>query len=48
MKEKKKDKDIVKDAIGDPAFYNDQIAANREPVKATMDNKKNAKSKNGL
>lgn len=43
MKEKKKDKDIVKDAIGDPAFYNDQIAANREPVKKMMEDKKGHK-----
>lgn len=40
MKEKMKDKKAVKDAIGDPAFYNDQIDANKEPVKAAMDKKK--------
>lgn len=44
MKEKKKDKDIVKDAIGDPAFYNDQIGENKEPVKANMESKKRDKS----
>ncbi|MGE4284481.1 MAG: hypothetical protein AB7G87_12315 [Clostridia bacterium] len=48
MKEKKKDKDIVKDAIGDPAFYNDQIDENKEPMKAVMENKKDDKTKNSL
>ncbi|HEX3029041.1 MAG TPA: hypothetical protein VHT34_07025 [Clostridia bacterium] len=45
MKEKKKDQDIVKDAVGDPAFYNDQIGSNKEPQKANMDRRKGEKSK---
>lgn len=45
MKEKKKDKNIVNDPIGDPTFYNDQIGDNKEPVKANMDKKKGRSSK---
>lgn len=45
MKEKKKDRSIVKEAIGDPAFYNDQIDKNNEPVKAGYERKKGSKSK---
>ena len=41
MKEKKRDKSIVKEAIGDPAFYNDQIGENKEPMKAVIESKKN-------
>lgn len=44
MKEKKSDKKIVKEAAGDPAFYNDQITVNKEPLKAVMDRKKDVKS----
>lgn len=43
MDEKKRDKNIVKEAIGDPAFYNDQISADKEPVKANYDKKKEKK-----
>lgn len=48
MKDKKKDKKLVGDAIGDPAFYNDQIGENKEPIKATMEKKKGNKCKSGL
>lgn len=48
MKEKKKDRDIVKDAIGDPAFYNDQIDKDRNPAKTLYDNKKGDKRKPGI
>ena len=48
MKEKKRDKSIVKEAIGDPAFYNDQINEKNEPVRAIMENKKGGKNNNGL
>lgn len=49
MKEQKRDKKIVKEAIGDPAFYNDQIGKNKEPVKKNMDAKsKGGKCDNGL
>ncbi len=48
MKEKKRDKVIVKETAGDPAFYNDQIDKNKEPIKAAMENKKENKRKNGL
>ncbi len=40
MSEKKRDKNIVKDTIGDPAFYNDQIDNKKEPMKKSMDTKK--------
>lgn len=40
MKEKMRDKGIVKEAVGDPAFYNDQIDKNKEPVKARPEYKK--------
>jgi len=43
MKEKKRDKSIVKEAIGDPAFYNDQIDESKEPLKKTMEGKKSKK-----
>lgn len=43
MKEKKKDKKFVVDAIGDPAFYNDQIDSNKEPIKTSMEKKKGHK-----
>lgn len=45
MKEKKRNKDITKDPIGDPAFYNDQIGENKEPIKQIMDKKKSVKGK---
>lgn len=45
MKEKKKDKSIVNDAIGDPAFYNDQIGENAVPAKEITDKKKCSKCK---
>lgn len=45
MDEKKRDKSVVKEAIGDPAFYNDQISADKEPVKAKYDKKKDKKLK---
>lgn len=48
MKEKKRDKSIVKEAIGDPAFYNDQIGENFVPGKTITDKKKGDKSKNNL
>lgn len=48
MKEKKKDRDIVKDAVGDPAFYNDQIGENKEPFKKNMEERKSKKGKGGL
>ncbi|MDP4093859.1 MAG: hypothetical protein Q8920_10905 [Bacillota bacterium] len=40
MDKKMRDKNIVKDPIGDPAFYNDQIDRKKEPVKADYDKKK--------
>ena len=43
MKEKKRDKSIAKEAIGDPAFYNDKIGKNKEPVKANLERKKGKK-----
>ncbi|MCX8128882.1 MAG: hypothetical protein N3I35_02135 [Clostridia bacterium] len=45
MKEKKRDKDLVKEAVGDPAFYNDQIGKDKEPFKETMEKKKGNKFK---
>jgi len=45
MKEKKKDKKFVVDAVGDPAFYNDQINSDKEPVKAAMNKKRENKGK---
>lgn len=35
-----KDKSIVKDAVKDPNFYNDQIGDNNKPQRANMENKK--------
>ena len=40
MKEKKRNRDITKEAIGDPAFYNDQIDETKEPVKARPEYKR--------
>ncbi len=40
MKEKMRDKGIVKEAVGDPAFYNDQIDKSKEPVKARPEYRK--------
>ncbi|NLL05812.1 MAG: hypothetical protein GX270_08510 [Clostridiaceae bacterium] len=48
MKEKKKDKKFVIDAIGDPAFYNDQTDENKEPIKSAMEKKKGRKNKTKL
>lgn len=48
MKAQKKDKNIVKEAIGDPAFYNDQIGENKKPGKTISEKKKGGKCKNGL
>lgn len=47
MKTDKRDKGAVKEAIGDPAFYNDQIDKNKEPVKAVMERKKGKEHKRG-
>ena len=47
MKEQKRDKNIVKEAIGDPAFYNDQINEKKEPAIEMMKNKKGDKGNNG-
>ncbi|MGI6707305.1 MAG: hypothetical protein ACOX6S_14110 [Clostridia bacterium] len=43
MKEKKRDRNIVKETIGDPAFYNDQIDENKNPMKGEMEKKKKKK-----
>ena len=48
LKEKKRDKNIVKDAVGDPAFYNDQIDKNKKPIKEAMEKGKSGKCKSGL
>ncbi len=37
MKEKKRDRKLVKDPVGDPAFYNDQVCADNKPVKTIRD-----------
>jgi hypothetical protein len=37
VKEKKANRKIVKEVMGDPAFYNDQIDINRNPAKAIAD-----------
>lgn len=47
VKEKKRDKDIVQDAIGDPAFYNDQIGENNIPGREVSEDKKNGMRKKG-
>lgn len=47
MKEKKRDPSITKDPVGDPAFYNDQIGENKEPMRADM-KKKEGKKKSSL
>jgi len=39
MGKKKADPKLVKPVHGDPAFYNDQIGNNMEPMKANMDRK---------
>jgi len=46
MKENKRDKDITKEAVGDPAFYNDQIDEDALPAKTTTERKKGVKRKN--
>jgi len=48
VKEQRRDKNIVKESIGDPAFYNDQISKSKEPVKKEMDKKKGGSCKSGL
>jgi hypothetical protein len=49
---KMRDKNVVKEGVNDPAFYNDQIDKNKEPMRASMQkdkNKdKNCKCQNGL
>lgn len=45
MNEQKRDKNVVKDAIGDPAFYNDQINKDKAPMKAEMDKEFKNKTK---
>ncbi len=45
MKEKKRDKSFVKEPIGDPAFYNDQISADKVPEKAKYDKEKEKRRK---
>ncbi|HOM01911.1 MAG TPA: hypothetical protein PLH43_03680 [Acetivibrio sp.] len=52
MNKKMRDKNVVKEGVKDPAFYNDQIDSNNEPVRASMqkdkDKGKNCKCQNGL
>jgi len=43
MKEKKRDRSIIKEAVGDPAFYNDQIDENKHPMKGEMEKRKKGK-----
>lgn len=45
MKVKKADKNMEKEVLGDPAFYNDQIDENKEPIKAVMEKRKSKKRK---
>ncbi len=45
MKKKKRDKRLVKEPIGDPVFYNDQIGAAKEPVKEKYDKKEEKRRK---
>lgn len=40
MDKKKIDPNVDKQVAGDPAFYNDQVNNNNEPIKATVDKKK--------
>jgi len=47
MKEKKRNKELTKEAVGDPAFYNDQIGENYKPGKSVSDKKVNSKRKSG-
>lgn len=44
MDKKKVDPKVVKEVAGDPAFYNDQIGDNLEPMKANMDKKRKNRS----
>ena len=39
-KERPADPKVVKEVLGDPAFYNDQIGENQEPIKKIMEEKK--------
>ncbi|ADU73658.1 hypothetical protein M972_11597 [Acetivibrio thermocellus AD2] len=52
MHKKMRDKNVVKEGVNDPAFYNDQIDSKNEPIRASMQkdkNKdKNCKCQNGL
>ncbi|MEG6611339.1 hypothetical protein V6C42_00495 [Pseudoclostridium thermosuccinogenes] len=48
MKKKMKDKDIVKEAVGDPAFYNDKIGENKVPGKTISEKKHGGKCRSGL
>ncbi len=45
MDKKMRDRDIVKEAIGDPAFYNDKIDAKKEPLKADYNKDEKTKGK---
>jgi len=33
---KNEDKNVVKEGVNDPAFYNDQIDSKNEPIRASM------------
>ncbi|HHV29370.1 hypothetical protein [Acetivibrio mesophilus] len=52
MDKKMRDKNVVKEGVNDPAFYNDQIDKNKEPMRASMQKDKskdkNCKCQNGL
>lgn len=48
MKEQKRNKEITGDPVGDPAFYNDQIGDNKEPMKKNMEKKKGKQCKKGV
>ncbi len=45
MDKKKADPRAVKEVAGDPAFYNDQIDENLDPIKASMATEKDTKPK---
>lgn len=36
MKEKKANKNFVKDVLDDPTFYNEQVGINKEPMQPNM------------
>ncbi|MCX7711695.1 MAG: hypothetical protein N2484_17775, partial [Clostridia bacterium] len=48
MNEQKRDRSIVKEAIGDPAFYNDKIGDNKEPLKEILGKEKGGRCHGGL